>query len=134
MRWPLMRLEIAGDSMAPTYRSGDWIVARRTSSPRVGSVVVATVDGCTTLKRVVALSGQTVTVDGGVVAIDGVPWDDSWDGATRPDGTWTLSSDEVFVLGDNRPHSTDSRHHGPIQTSSVQGVAMVRYRRAQASQ
>ena len=37
------------------------------------------------------------------------------------DAEFSLAKDEYFVMGDNRPHSTDSRHCGPVTRSSIEG-------------
>jgi len=41
IRWPLLRVEVAEDSMLPALRSGDWLLARRTRRIRPGQVVLA---------------------------------------------------------------------------------------------
>ncbi len=82
------------------------------------------------IKRVIGLPGERVTIDGGILLIDGKtfsePW---WSAATRPDGVWTIPADSWFVLGDNRPHShSDSRSTGPVRTGDLHSVAIARYR------
>jgi signal peptidase I len=49
---------------------------------------------------------------------------DMMDGGSK---TWTLKNDELFVMGDHRQESQDSRDFGPISRSSVIGRAWIRY-------
>jgi len=77
------------------------------------------------LKRVVALAGDTIAVADGRVTVDGSPLDDV--GGTFPDSSnlapLTVASGHVFVLGDNRAQSDDSRAFGPVPIASVVGRA-----------
>ena len=41
--------------------------------------------------------------------------------ANQPDQTFQLKENEIFVMGDNRNHSTDSRHFGPIPKEDISG-------------
>ena len=43
-----------------------------------------------------------------------------------PESSWTLNEDEVFVLGDNRPNSVDSRIFGPITLDEIKGKVIFR--------
>ncbi len=88
------------------------------------------------IKRVVGLPGETVEIDHGDVKIyntqnpDGFVLDES---AYLPKGrktngtvTMTLGSDEYYVLGDNRPASSDSRMFGPLHKNDVIGRVLLR--------
>src|SRR4029453_14223581 len=91
------------------------------------------------IKRVVATEGQTIEVRGRQVFIDGKPWDDShatWiaqqraggpGGAGENYGPFTVPKDHVFVMGDNRDQSYDSRFWGPVPISDIKGQALVIY-------
>ena len=87
----------------------------------------------TLVKRIIAVGGQTVDIDfvTGTVYVDGVALDEPYikeptyttDGTTFP---LTLAEDEVFIMGDNRNHSTDSRsiQLGPVKEGYIQGKAV----------
>jgi len=114
-----IRFEIAHRSMSPVLDPGDYVVAVRWSTLRRGDIVIVPHPGRTgfdLVKRVIGLPGETLEIMAAGIAIDGTPLDDRWGyGATRPDGTAQLAADEIYVLGDQRPVSTDdSRSLGPI--------------------
>lgn len=79
------------------------------------------------IKRVIGLPGETVKVTAEGVWIDGVRLEEPYiasNGGTT--GTWDIPEDHVFVMGDNRPNSSDARVFGPIATDSIVGKAFVR--------
>ena len=82
------------------------------------------------IKRIVALEGETVEVIDSVVYIDGNPLDEPYVAEANrgvPDwGPETVPADHVFVMGDNRNDSTDSRGLGAIPETSIVGRAFVR--------
>lgn len=86
------------------------------------------------VKRVIAMPGQTVDIQNGKVYVDGEVLDEPYyDGITQPiDSTVeypiTVEEDMVFVMGDNRPHSKDSRSSelGQVPYDAVIGKAQLR--------
>jgi signal peptidase I len=81
------------------------------------------------IKRVVALPGETVEAKDGHVLVNGKPIDESY----LPKGTITSSFEarkippgQVWVMGDNRGNSKDSRFFGPISESLIVGRAFIR--------
>lgn len=123
-------VRVDGDSMAPTLLHEDRaLVTKGYPNPRRGDIVSLTLldsgERVGVLKRVVALGGDTVTMLGDVVYVNGQR------SATNPDTTSGASgaesepvivpADAVFVLGDNRAISFDSRIVGPIPLADVQG-------------
>lgn len=88
------------------------------------------------IKRVVGLPGETVEIDGGEVKIYSVESPNGFllhENMYLPDGRKTngsmkveLSEDEYFVLGDNRPASSDSRMFGPLHKDEVIGKVFLR--------
>ena len=80
------------------------------------------------IKRVVGLPGETVEIKGNQVLIDGVPIDEPYldNGVVMPDeGPFPLGGSQVFLMGDNREFSFDSRRFGPIALDHVIGRAFV---------
>jgi signal peptidase I len=81
------------------------------------------------IKRVVALPGETVEGRDGRVVVDGRPLAERYlrpGVTTAPFGPVTVPDGMIFVMGDNRGDSRDSRVFGPIEVSSVVGRAFVR--------
>ncbi|MCI0543953.1 MAG: signal peptidase I [Actinobacteria bacterium] len=80
------------------------------------------------IKRVIALPGETISIEDNRVVIDGVPLSEPY----LPEGTEmpgfspvTVGPDEVFVMGDNREFSFDSRRFGPIPVDDIVGTAFL---------
>jgi signal peptidase I len=98
------RVEVAGASMSPTVRPGDWLVATRIGPVRRGSVVVVGHPGrrLDLVKRVTAVPGDRVDER-------------------------ILGSDEFLVVGDNPEGSTDGRSFGPVARASIAGLVRFRY-------
>lgn len=82
------------------------------------------------VKRIIGMPGETVSYQGGQLYINGnavaEPFLDTEYAASYPEGTFmndvdpiTLGEDEYYCLGDNRPHSTDSRYYGPFHKKDI---------------
>ena len=121
---------VDGDSMHPTLLNGDRVlVTKGYDVPSRGDVVsIRTTDGSTTsniIKRVVALPGDTVEVVGDVAyvngAISGAAPRAVIGSSTERWGSYTVAPGTVYVLGDNRPISLDSRLIGPVPLAAVRG-------------
>lgn len=130
---------VDGHSMVPTLQDTDRLVVL---SPilyhdyKVGDIVVLRKESFSTepiVKRVIAVEGQTVDIDfsAGSVTVDGVELDEPYinELTFTDEGTefpLTLGEGEIFVMGDNRNHSTDSRDTriGPVDTRYVVGRAV----------
>ena len=81
------------------------------------------------IKRVIAVGGETIEIRDNQVFVDGVALDEPYvkEGSRMPlYGPFTVPEGQVFVMGDNRSQSTDSRVFGPIAEDSIIGRAFVR--------
>ena len=133
-------VSVSGSSMAPTYGDGDRLLVVRLLDCRPGDVIVSGIDK-QTVKRVIATQGQTVSLDdvNGTVLIDGYPLDETLFGLENGTTCLPYSSLErtrfpvtvpkgyVFVLGDNRAVSMDSRYAqvGMVDLRSVVGKVIL---------
>jgi len=89
----------------------------RFREPEPGDIVVfddPTGETPALIKRVVAVPGQTIDIRDGIVMVDGVVLDEPYvySKATDPGGVglpYTVGPGEVWLMGDNRPNSKDSR-------------------------
>jgi signal peptidase I len=85
------------------------------------------------IKRVIGLPGETVEIKDGAVFIDGARLEEPYvydlqpTTASEEPASWVIPEDEVFVMGDHRAASADSRAFGPIQQTTVIGRAWLRY-------
>lgn len=131
---------VEGESMHPTFESGDYLIvdelSYRLHAPLRGDVVIFRYPGDPKvfyIKRIIGLPGESVHIDRGSVSIT------KTDGTTLPltepyivneDATYTedmvLGADQYFVMGDNRPRSSDSRIWGPLPRKDIVGRAFVR--------
>ena len=127
---------VQGPSMQPNLQYDQRVMVEKITyrlihGPRRGDVVVLDVvnEDEPLIKRVVALAGETVEVRKGQVFVNGELLDESW--ATRPGGPHYQSTLvpplHVFVLGDNRASSRDSRAFGPVPVDQLIGWAWVIY-------
>ena len=131
---------IKGRSMLPTLHDRDfalvWRLPYRLRAPSRGEVVICHYPGRKMkrlpflpqafVKRVIALPGDTVEWQEGVLLLNGEPLKEPYlDPArcrfnrTRP--PLTLGKDEYYVLGDNRDSSNDSRSVGPLRRRAIRG-------------
>ena len=81
------------------------------------------------VKRVIGLPGETIQMSAGQVLVDGQPMDEPYETRrnTRSTQALTLGPDELFVMGDNRPNSSDSRAWGALSVDRVVGKAVMSY-------
>lgn len=131
---------VSGPSMNDTLVDGDWLLLAGSlfyGQPQQGDIIVASKDsfddGKPIIKRVIAVQGQTVDIDfsQGIVYVDGQPLVEEYisspttidEGMTFP---LNVSDGCVFVLGDNRENSKDSRslQIGLIDNREILGKAI----------
>lgn len=132
----------SGDSMAPTFDSGEYLVIDEISyyshTPERGDVVVFRYPldpSVYFIKRLIGVPGDTVTIKKGVVSVQTQNSSSSVvvqefyvtpANKTLDSSTITLTSDEYFVLGDNRAGSFDSRLWGPVPRRYIIGEPILR--------
>lgn len=131
---------VSGSSMDPTFTDGEYLIideiSYRFQTPQRGDVVVFRYPQDTTtffIKRIIGLPGETVDIKDSTVTIEGAEGTSMFtlDESYLSHPTWStsrikLSDDEYFVMGDNRPASSDSRIWGPLDEDLIIGRALVR--------
>src|SRR5919106_1917070 len=135
----LEAFRIPSESMVPTLLVGDRVLANkfiyRFTEPERGEVVVfesvGEGDDQKLIKRVGGVAGDEVEVRNGTLLVNGeareepylnrnLPFNDSYGPSEVPEG-------HVFVMGDNRANSADSRVFGPLPIENIEGEAFVRF-------
>ncbi len=111
-------MRVKGSSMENTLLPGDYMAVEKLSyivTPmKRGDVVICYYphnDEYTCVKRIIGLEGDTITIEGGIVSVNGVQLQEDYvtTGLTsKHDGTYTVEEGCVFVMGDNRLVSRDS--------------------------
>lgn len=129
------RVRVENISMQPTLNEGELLVvyklAYRFGEPHRGDIIVFHHNRQPPedyIKRVIGLPGDRVRVEGGQVYVNDIPLDEPY--IAEPPfytGEWVVPPDSLFVLGDNRNRSSDSRIWGFVPMSDVVGRAVLIY-------
>ena len=132
---------VQGASMQPTFESGEYLIidqlSYRLREPERGDVITFRYPEDPSvffIKRIVGLPGETVVVDDdrvtittpGVGTVELVEPYANLEGPLFGRQTLTLEEGEYFVLGDNRPRSSDSRVWGALPEENIMGRALFR--------
>ncbi len=128
---------VEGQSMEPNLHTNQRLVVEKVSyrfhGPQRFDVVVLKLPNQSEdllIKRVIGLPGETVEIKNGRVYINGEPLEEPYTvDETRP-GRYakvTVPPLHVYVLGDNRDRSNDSRSFGPVPIESIVGRAWLSY-------
>ena len=138
----------SGDRLIVVKASRTWAkIEHKTFMPMRGQIVIFTKvdlvldnsEGSKQLiKRVMALPGERVVVKEGILTVYSSARPNGFqpdkEGAygnvivhTGIDGEWTVGEGQIFVCGDNRDNSLDSRSFGPIDTKDIVGTAAFRF-------
>jgi signal peptidase I len=148
IRWLLFKPFIVdGPSMKPNFHTGERVIVNEIlydiRSPQRGEVIVFHVpsEGKDFIKRVIGVAGDTVKVEGDVVTVNGEPVNETYiqgaiDEAHNNNALYnnkdfpnedytdgTVPEGHVFVMGDNRSDSTDSRMIGYVPLGDIVGRA-----------
>ena len=136
--------KIKGDSMQPNFPDGEYLltdkVTYRFNTPERGDVIVfeaPTENGDEYIKRIIGLPGETVSIRSGKVYIDNRLLNEgeylsstvyTSGGLFLEEGSsLVVPQDQFFVLGDNRPYSSDSRTWGFVKKGEITGRAWLVY-------
>lgn len=132
----LIGVKVSGDSMQPTLQTGDYLFVCTLTEPKHGDIVVVPnpsdsgASGKYLIKRVIGLPGDTIMAENGVLYCRG-PEDtefhvveedflgEPWIGDIPQE---TVKPGHIYVLGDNRNNSTDSRRLGQFSIDEMLGV------------
>ncbi len=128
-------VRVRSDSMEPTLRSGAALVIDKLSlrwrAPRRGEIVTGRdpTTGEPIVKRVVAVGGDTIGIEDGQLVRNGAPVHESYIDNNDMDGYYfgptAVPSGEVFLLGDHRADSVDSRRYGSVRVGELDGRLLV---------
>lgn len=131
---------VSGSSMVPTFHDGEYLIVDEISyilsNPKRDDVVVFKYPNDTKkffIKRIIGLPNEVVDVNGNEITItnkehpDGLKLDQSYiTNASQDVKHFELKNDEYFVMGDNRPSSSDSRYWGAVPKNLLVGRAFLR--------
>ena len=108
---------VVSGSMEPTLMTGDWVIYNRLAylknEPKAGDIISFTHNGEDYCKRIIGVAGDTILFADGYVYVNGEKLEETYfdaDTETNCTKEFTVPDDTVFVLGDNREFSIDSRH------------------------
>jgi signal peptidase I len=119
----ILPIQIVGSSMVPTYQSGSMNLINKVSylrhDPRRGDIVAVSTPDELLLKRIIALPGETVRINNGVLEVNGKEVHDRFSSEFIPWQTpvLELGKEEYFVIGDNRKVSV----FGPVTRDQIVG-------------
>ena len=135
--------KIKGQSMHPNFPDGEYLLTQKVSyylhPPKRGDVIVfkpPVSPDDEFIKRIIALPGDRVKVGSGKVYVnEELLNEDYLDDSLYTSGSnflgdgkeFIVPDSEWFVMGDNRPHSSDSRSWGPITKKDISGKAWLIY-------
>ncbi len=129
------RVRVDGHSMRPTLQDGEFILVSKLNyffgEVERGDIVVFHYPlnpDQELIKRVIGLPGDHITVQDGVVTVNGQALDEPYIAATPLySGEWAVPDKEIFVLGDNRNDSSDSHSWGFLPIKDIVGKSVVIY-------
>ena len=130
---------VSGNSMDPTFANGEYLIVdeltyRFIHNPARGDVVIFRYPYDRSkyfIKRIIGLPGETVALHNGMVTVKMasstiVLKEPYISAVTNDDLIVVLKNEQYFVMGDNRPESSDSRIWGPLDKKFITGLAFAR--------
>jgi signal peptidase I len=134
---------IGGTAMEPTARNGEYVLTSKIQykfeEPQRGDIIIfkypknLDVDF---ISRIIAISGDTIQIKEGLVYLNGSVLQEPYvfgvtipsidEGAIKEGETLKIPADSIFVMSDNRQHSSDSRYFGPVPKNNIVGKALLR--------
>jgi len=123
-------MRVSSGSMAPTVCTGDVVVINHLAARRglnIGDIVTfpSPITGAKQIKRVVAVGGQSIGIADAVLQVDGRAVAEPYVDVESIDGVYfgpvTVPEGTVFLMGDDREFSVDSRVYGPIPLNRIDG-------------
>jgi signal peptidase I len=129
------RIRVDGPSMEPTLHNDEYVLVNRLaykwSKPRLGEVIVFRFPRNPRqeyVKRVIGVPGDEVYITNKQVFVNGQLLDEPYIAESPKDnGTWRVPENSLFVMGDNRNDSSDSRDWDFVPLENVVGKALVVY-------
>lgn len=135
--------KVSGNSMVPTLHNGDYIITEKISyklgTPKRDQIIVLKNprdESQDFIKRIIATPGDTIQIKDNSVFINGEKTTEEYlpagtptrSGAFLTEGTSIrANTNQYFVLGDNRDHSSDSREWGAVTKEEIVGRAFFLY-------
>jgi signal peptidase I len=129
------RVRVESISMQPNLNEGEFVVVNRLAyrwdEPQRGDIIVFRFPGNQQkryIKRVIGIEGDFISIQDGQVSINGLSLDEPYIAAAPTyEGEWVVGSGSVFVLGDNRNNSNDSKNWGTLEEDAIIGKAILVY-------
>jgi signal peptidase I len=129
------RVRVDGFSMRPTLQDGEFVLVNRLAYRfgvvERGDIIVFHYPSDPSqelIKRVIGLPGDQITINAGVVTVNGRELQETYIAAPPAySGSWQVLEDDLFVLGDNRNDSSDSHSWGLLPLENVIGQAVLIY-------
>ena len=130
------RIRVESISMQPTLYAGDYVIvnkiAYKFSAPKRGDVIVFRFPPDPNrepyIKRIIGLPGDHIHIEAGKVYINGTLLIEPYLRVkTERGGDWDVPEDSLFVMGDNRNNSSDSRAWGMVPEENIIGRAILIY-------
>lgn len=116
-------IKVQGKSMSPTLNGSELMILNKITEIERFDIVVVKTERGDIIKRVIAIPGETISCENGIIYINGRKQEEKYSkGITSDFEKVTLKDDEYFVLGDNREDSLDSRFYGPFNRDKIKGT------------
>lgn len=127
-------IQVSGESMYPTLMDGDILVTCHTENVSYGDLCCVSWQNKTLLKRVIGMPGDVISIEpDGTVLVNQTPLDEPYVienslGECDISFPYTVPDQQIFILGDNRSLSVDSRNSdiGCIKTEQIIGKVLFR--------